>query len=149
MSQSEHPFTVFSQSLEQAGMAKGSDKITVGDRIIREAEKENRIKTVPEKKAPASAMTLPSVLVEEGAKMVFSHWERIAARDQGVEPLPWEQLEESYRQEWRSIVSVVLEMGISVILRDAITVIDHSNGDMGGAYAKALRRYMRERLNVM
>ena len=80
--------------------------------------------------------------------MTYTHWERIAAKSQGVDPLPWDQLGEPYRQEWRNIIGLVLEMGVSVIFRDAITVLDHTNGDMGGAYAKAIRRYMRERLNV-
>lgn len=93
-------------------------------------------------------MQLPLILIEEAARIVFSHWEGIAARTQNVPPVSWDDLEESYRQEWRNIIGTVLEMGIGVILKDAVQFLDQSNGDMGGAFAKALRRYMRDRLNI-
>lgn len=140
----EHPFATFSKALEEAGLAKGSEKIKIGDRIT---NGQDALKAIPKAKAQGR-MRLPSVLIEEAAKMVYSHWEGIAARAQNTAPLPWEELGESYRQEWRAIIGINLEMGIGVILKDAVQWLDQSNGDMGGAFSKALRRYMRERLDV-
>lgn len=85
-------------------------------------------------------------MITEACKIIFEHMERYAAAHQGVEPLRWEECSPDYQAVWSDCVAVALEMGVSVILNDAMDVLDHSNGDMGGAYAKALRRYMRERL---
>jgi hypothetical protein len=93
-------------------------------------------------------MRLPPVLIEEAAKLIFEFWERHAAQTQGVAPVAWEQLAPAYKALWRDIVSIALEMGVSVVLRDAVQTLDQSNGDMGGAFAKALKRYMRERLDI-
>lgn len=93
-------------------------------------------------------MRLPPILIEEAAKLIFEYWEQRAAQTQGITPLLWTQLSPAYQSEWRDIVSAALEMGISVIMRDAVQTLDQSNGDMGGAFAKALKRYMRERLDI-
>jgi hypothetical protein len=92
-------------------------------------------------------MRLPPVLITEACKIIFEYWERQAAAQAQVRPFRWEELTPEYQSKWRAIVSVALEMGITVILNDAMHVLDQSNGDMGAAYAKALRRYKRERLD--
>lgn len=150
MSKTEHPFTAFSQALAEAGLAKGSEKISLGNRVVGATPPgaaQDSVKAVPQ--APQSTrkpMKLPRVLIEEAARIVYTHFEAIAAKNQGVTPLPWADLEEGYRREWRHIIAVVLEMGVDLVFRDAIQVLDQSNGDLGGAFAKGLRRYMKEYL---
>ena len=74
---------------------------------------------------------------------MFDFWEQ---QRRPEDRLRWDQLHQRHQNNWRSICRVILEMGITVVMADAIQFIDHANGDMGGAFAKALRRYISERL---
>lgn len=93
-------------------------------------------------------MRLPPILIEEATRLIAEAMERHAAAEQGVKPLRWEEFPLPYQAIWRQVVGTALEMGITIILRDAMQYLDHTNGDLGGAFAKALKRYMRERLDV-
>lgn len=138
----EHPIIALQQALDEANR-----------------QSLNTSKAIPERPAqvgqsPVSQagqgrkMRLPPILIDTAAKDIFEYWETHAAHKQGVKPVAWAELHPEYQRLWREIVSDILEMGISVVLKDAIHVLDVSNGDMGGAFAKALRRYMRERLDI-
>jgi hypothetical protein len=97
-----------------------------------------------QKKTRRGQMNLPSVLIEEAARIIFEYWEN--NHPTGRQPVAWDRLHPKYRAMWCDITRVVLEMGITVVLNDATQFLDHTNGDMGGAFAKALKRYRQERL---
>jgi hypothetical protein len=93
-------------------------------------------------------MSLPPGLVEEAAQIVFEFWERNAAKERGVEPIKWQNLMPRYQSMWIRIVRVILEMTTSVLLTDIHRFLEASNGDLGSAFARALRRYAAEELNT-
>ena len=135
--QEEHPFATLSRALEEAGLGKGGDKVAVPP--------------VPPATQPIAQkkpkIELPHILIREAAKLIFEYWER-HAQERGLvaQPMAWADLSPDYQGRWCGIVSIALEMGIVVIMNDAIQYLDQTNGDMGGAFVKALRRYLRERL---
>lgn len=86
---------------------------------------------------------LPQLLCDEAALIMFDFWERQKPLEH---QLLWSQLSPAFQTIWRQAARVALEMGATVILEDAIHFVDKTNGDMGGAYAKAIRRYINERL---
>lgn len=141
MPSKDHPLTVLSKALEEARKLEAK---SLAQTEFPEDTAQNTESALPQ----ARRMRLPPILVEEAAKMIFTYWEVYAARTQGIVPVAWEKLAPAYQALWRDIVATALEMGISVVMKDAVHILDHTNGDMGGAYAKALRRYMRERLDI-
>lgn len=86
-------------------------------------------------------MTLPPGLSEEAARIIFEFWERNAEAERGHKPLLWEELPPRYQILWIGIARIVLEMAVTVLLSDIHRFFEDSNGDMGAAFAKALRRY--------
>lgn len=154
----EHPFETLSKALEEVNMARNGEQIDLKPRATSSAKPVGQAKageprgphplTALSQAAERRRMKLPPILVDEAAKLIFEYWERYAAEHQGVQPIAWASLKPAYQALWRDITSTALEMGISVVLKDAVHTMDVSNGDMGGAYAKALKRYMRERLDI-
>lgn len=82
-------------------------------------------------------------MCDEAAMIMFDHWERLKPP---AKQMLWTQIGPHYQDVWRQAARITLEMGVTIILEDAIQFVDKTNGDMGGAYAKALRRYITERL---
>ena len=93
-------------------------------------------------------MALPPGLVEEAAKMLFAFWEDQADAEKRRRPIHWEQLAPQYQVAWLEITRITLEMTISVMMTDIHRYLDGSNGDMGAAFSRALRRYAEEVLNT-
>ena len=89
-------------------------------------------------------MRLPPLVIDEAAKIIFEFWERHAQARNGQEMIYWENLESKYQFMWREITRLVLEMLASVLMTDAYHYLEASNGDMGAAFARALRRYAQE-----
>ena len=94
------------------------------------------------------AMDLPPLLVEEVARLIFDFWEREAARANPKQKIiRWDQLGLRYQTKWTEITRIGLEMFTTVMLSDIHRFLRASNGDMGEAFASALRRYARTVLN--
>jgi hypothetical protein len=94
-------------------------------------------------RTPKPTMRLPDGLAQEAARMVFEFWELNSGRR-----MPWEQLPARYQVMWVEIIRVVLEMTVTVQLTDIHRFFEQSNGDMGAAFARALRRYASEVMNT-
>lgn len=145
----EHPIEALSKALQDVSRQGGTTNKAHTSTAVPKADRPHPIETLSQQgQKKVRRMRLPPILVDEAAKLIFDYWEEFAARTQGIVPVAWERLSPVYKAQWRDIVSVALEMGIIVILRDAVATLDESNGDLGGAFAKALKRYMRERLDV-
>lgn len=89
-------------------------------------------------------MRLPEELVREAAIIVFDFWQTHSPQPK----ITWDQLPTRFQIMWLKIIRVVLEMTVSVQLTDIHRFFEHSNGDMGAAFASALRRYAAEILNI-
>lgn len=89
-------------------------------------------------------MKLPDGLAREAAIIVFEFWEQNGDRP----PIAWDQLPSRFQVMWIEIMRVVLEMTISIQMTDAHRFFEQSNGDMGHAFAAALRRYAGEIMNT-
>lgn len=89
-----------------------------------------------------ASMALPPGLVEEVARVLFEFWEQHIEAHGGRKALRWEQLPPKYQMAWIKISHIVLEMATRVIMTDAYRFLDASNGDMGAAFARALKRYV-------
>lgn len=89
-------------------------------------------------------MRLPEELIREAAIIVFEFWQQHSPQP----PLSWDKLPSRYQVMWLEITRVILEMTVSVQLTDVHRYFEQSNGDMGAAFASALRRYAAEILNT-
>jgi hypothetical protein len=101
----------------------------------------------PAPRARIGEMRLPPGLCEEAAIMLFDFWEKQGAASRATKPTQWHEIAPRYQMMWIQITRIVLEMAVTVVLSDAHRFLDDSNGDMGAAFAKALRRYSAEVLN--
>lgn len=88
-------------------------------------------------------ITVPPILIDDAAGLILDMLEMRKHPDQRMRI---DQLKPGDQALFRDIAQVVLEMGVTVILSDAIQYLDNSNGDMGAAFGRALRRYIHERL---
>ena len=89
-------------------------------------------------------MKLPDGLAVEAAIIIFEFWEA----NSNTKPIRWEELPTRFQRMWIEITRVVLEMGLAVTMTDIHRYFEASNGDMGAAFAKALRRYAAEILET-
>lgn len=93
-------------------------------------------------------MKLPPGVAEETARILFDFWETNAANAERRERRQWETVSPQHRMMWVQISRVVLEMYTSILLTDVHKFLNQSNGDMGAAFARALRRYAKTILNT-
>lgn len=94
------------------------------------------------------SMALPPGLVEESARILFEFWEREAEKQGHRRATQWEKLPPQFQVAWLGITRVVLEMSTKVLLNDIDTYLDSSNGDMGAAFSRAVRRYAEQVLQA-
>lgn len=80
--------------------------------------------------------------------LFFDLYEEQRAIAQKVPPIPWAKLQPRFQLMWLRITGIVMEMAITVIMADAVHFLENSNGDLGAAFAKALRRYADEVLDT-
>ena len=126
----------------EAEASMGNDR----DKSMANGKSKDPIPPVPQ--AAKGRLRLPPGLVEEAAKMLFDFFEDQGARARKVPPIPWGSLKPRYQMMWLTMTRLVLEMGATVILHEAHAYLEASNGDMGAAFAKALRRYMTDVLGM-
>ncbi len=120
-------------------------------RGLNEALAQDQVAGVPASEPGAQAgMALPPGLLEEVARLFCEFWERHRASESGGrhQPLRWEQIPPRYQMAWLKVSRIALEMTIKVVLGEAHHYLDQSNGDMGAAFARALRRYSEHVLNL-
>ena len=91
---------------------------------------------------------LPPGLPEEAAKIIYEFWARYDADKRKGQFVPWERVPPPFQRMWVQITQLILEMAVTVILSDANRFLENSNGDMGVAFGKALRRYASEILEL-
>jgi hypothetical protein len=115
-----------------------------GTKNPREAVREARPQPPQRPRLAAPTMKLPEGLAREAAIIVFEFWEQQSGRT----PVSWDALPTRYQMMWVEITRVVLEMTVTVQLTDIHRFFEQSNGDMGHAFAAALRRYAGEILNT-
>ena len=94
-------------------------------------------------------MKLPPGVAEESARIFFDFWESNAANAERRERRPWETVSPQHRMMWVQITRVALEMYTSILLTDIHKFLNQSNGDLGAAFARALRRYAKTILNTI
>ena len=99
-------------------------------------------------KGRPEGMNLLPGLCQETAKILYEFWESNAAMAERRNRRPWIHLDPGSQALWLQITRVVLEMHTSVLLTDVHRFLNKSNGDMGAAFARALRRYAKEILNT-
>ncbi len=93
-------------------------------------------------------MTLPPGVCEEAARICYDFWETNAAAAERRERIAWEHIAPHYQMMWLKITRVILEMHTAILLTDIHKFLNQSNGDMGAAFARALRRYAKTFLNT-
>lgn len=86
-------------------------------------------------------MRLPPGLREEAAAIIYEFWCRHDGEKRGATFVPWEKVPRHYQMLWVGIMQLALEMTVAIVLSDATRFLENSNGDMGAAFAKALKRY--------
>ena len=107
-------------------------------------EEENPIAALPEETSGRVTPTFMPILVEEAAQIVFDYWEREAVKQNGSQLIGWRDLDPKYQVMWCRIIEVIIKMGATVVLTDAMHYIRSHNGDIGNAMATAVASYAHE-----
>lgn len=95
---------------------------------------------------PKDEMILPPGVCEEAAKILHEFWETNSSNPE--RRILWADLDPRYQVLWVKITRIILVMYTNILLTDIHRFLNRSNGDLGAAFAKALRRYARFQMNT-
>jgi predicted TIM-barrel fold metal-dependent hydrolase len=119
-----------------AGLAEGLA-------ALRQERQKDAVQAIPQ----ASRVKMPPRLTAEAARLQYEFWARHEAEIKKIQMRPFNQIPTDYERRWLEITHIVQELTVTVVLWDAMEFLEQSNGDLGAAIAKGLRRYARDVLN--